>query len=376
MRILIVGAGIGGMTLAALLNQRGQHATLVERAPHFDHMGYMLGLYPLGNRILHGLGLYDAFIEISERMDIYNMANGKGEIIQSFSMAPIQRFGDCQLLTRGELIALLHRKASQQDLRLNLALTGLVEHHDEVRASFSDGSTEAYDLVVGADGIHSIVRRLLFGDVAEFDTGWGAWVWWADPTVVRHDTVTEYWGAARMLGVYPTRHRIGVIAASPTADDEGVAGRRQRLRQRFRMLEGQAGALLDALPADDVEMFYWKLIDLRTREWARGRVVLMGDASTAFLPTAGVGASMAMESAAVLNDELSRSNAARVHDAIDLYVKRRRRRAEGAQDDSRKLAKLMFVESTPLAWGRDHLMKFYTIEMLAKNIARSLAEPL
>ncbi len=102
----------------------------------------------------------------------------------------------------------------------------------------------------------------------------------------------------------------------------------------------------------------------------------MGDAACAFLPTAGVGASMALESAAVLADELSRTDAKFVTGALDHYEKRRKKRAEAFQQDSRKLASMMTVESLPMAWGRDQAMKLYTLDMLAKNIFKSLADPI
>jgi FAD-dependent urate hydroxylase len=102
----------------------------------------------------------------------------------------------------------------------------------------------------------------------------------------------------------------------------------------------------------------------------------MGDAACAFLPTAGVGASIAMESAAVLADELGRTHARGMALALKHYETRRRKRAEGAQTARRRIAALMFVKSTPVAWGRDQLMKLYSIEEFAKEIEKSLDEPI
>jgi 2-polyprenyl-6-methoxyphenol hydroxylase-like FAD-dependent oxidoreductase len=123
-------------------------------------------------------------------------------------------------------------------------------------------------------------------------------------------------------------------------------------------------------------MFFWNLEDCRAPHWSNGRVTLMGDSACAFLPTAGVGASMAMESAAVLADELGRTDARGLPLALQHYETRRRKRAEGAQTASRRIASLMFVKSTPVAWGRDQLMKFYSIEEFAEEIEKSLSEPL
>lgn len=130
------------------------------------------------------------------------------------------------------------------------------------------------------------------------------------------------------------------------------------------------------MPDDSAELFFWRLSDVRSTDWQRGRVVLLGDAAAAFLPTAGIGASMAMESAAVLADELSRTDARFVEHALTLYVKRRRERVEAIQDDSRQLARLVFVKSATLGHMRDLLMQFYSLERLASSVAKAFDEPI
>jgi 2-polyprenyl-6-methoxyphenol hydroxylase-like FAD-dependent oxidoreductase len=87
MRVLIVGAGIGGLTLAAMLQRWNVKPDLIDRAPNFEHAGYMLGLYPLGSRILHGLGVFADFEAASDPMDYYALADGKGDVINRYDSA-------------------------------------------------------------------------------------------------------------------------------------------------------------------------------------------------------------------------------------------------------------------------------------------------
>ncbi|ASQ46040.1 FAD-dependent oxidoreductase [Legionella clemsonensis] len=108
----------------------------------------------------------------------------------------------------------------------------------------------------------------------------------------------------------------------------------------------------------------------------KDRVVLLGDAAAGFLPTAGIGASMAMESAAVLAEELSRTDRTYLHWALSLYQKRRQKRVEKAQNDSRQLAKYMFVKSEVWAKLRNKLLKYYSIKNMAKGIDKSFQEPI
>ncbi|MCB1055572.1 MAG: FAD-dependent monooxygenase, partial [Acidobacteria bacterium] len=346
MRILIVGAGIGGMTLAALLHRRGVEATIVERAPNFEHAGYMLGLWPLGYRVLHGLDLYERFAAESLEGNEYEVRDDHGELVKHWSMAPINdRFGPNLSCTRPQLVRLLHGSLAGTDLRFDTTVEALEERGATVEVRFSDGSKEHYDLVVGADGLHSQVRHKVFGEQPYFHTGWGGWVWWADLATVPANTFVEHWGAGRFVGAYPTRDGAGIFAGAPEGDsfEDPGPGRRERLRERFRGMGAMVDAWLDALPPDGTELFFWRLSDVRAHEWTRGRIVLLGDAAAGFLPTAGIGASMAMESAAVLADELSRTDARSVERALDLYVKRRRHRVESIQTDSRRLARTMFV---------------------------------
>lgn len=378
-RILIVGAGVGGMTLAALLERQGLRPTLVERAPSFDHAGYMLGLWPLGYRVLHGLGLYPRFADETIAGRHYEIRDDRGELVKRWSLDSItDRFGPNLSCTRPQLIRLLHSSLDGVELRLGTALEQLEPLGDVVAAHFSDGSSGAFDLVVGADGAHSRVRELVFGTQPTFDTGWGGWVWWADVDSVPAETFLEHWGAGRFVGAYPTAAGAGIFAGTPVEDDieRSGPGRRQRLRMRFSGMGDAVDRWLDAVPDDDQEMFFWRMADVRSAEWARGRVVLLGDAAAAFLPTAGIGASMAMESAAVLADELSRVDRRSVELALDLYVQRRRRRVERTQDDSRHLARAMFVRSATLAHVRDIVTRFYSVEGLAGSIASAFGEPI
>lgn len=379
MKILIAGAGIGGLALAALLRQRNIDCEIAERAPDLSHAGYMLGLYPLGTRTLLGLGLRDRFLDVSERYTTYTICNGHGEAIHTYNLAEaLEPFGYMGGLMRKELLDMLRSKCEDVPITFDKPLVGFQQRGDCVTAQFGDGSEATYDALIGADGIHSKTRQFLSGAQPDHETGWGCWVWMLKSPERPPDQCTEYWGAGRLIGVYPVRGAFGVVAAGPSRfiGPEAVGDDGVMLRAYFSEMGSSVADILGALPETLDGLFYWRLNDVRSEMWTDGRVALLGDSACAFLPTAGVGASMALESASVMADELSRTDAKYLPHALGLYEKRRRRRAEAAQDDSRKLASMMTIESLPLAWGRDQLLKLYTLEMLVKNIARSFAEPI
>lgn len=367
--MLIVGAGVAGATLAALLRRRGEPAALVERGAPDDPDGYMLGLMPLGGRVLNGLGLHDAYRDASIRMETYALHDRHGALIRSFPLAPlVERFGVYGGLTRGALLSIV--RAAAGPIRYRATVSGLDQDDAGATVRFSDGSATRVDLVVAADGIHSATRALVLRDdeVEHFDTGWGGFVLWA-PSPEEDRTYRELWSTGWGVGTYPVPGRTGVFLAGRDADiankdphDYADAITRKRLPAPI----AQALARRDrAEPA-----FYWKMEDIRSRAWRRGRVLLLGDAAAAFLPTAGVGASAAMDSAAALADELSRADAAHLDYALKLYEKRQRHRVELAQKNSRDLARYMFVNNPATAFARDQLMRFYTLEQLVKDISK------
>jgi 2-polyprenyl-6-methoxyphenol hydroxylase-like FAD-dependent oxidoreductase len=377
MRTLIIGAGVAGLTLAALLRRRGESPVVVERNASAEGRGYMLGLYPIGGRVLHGLGLHERYADASVPMTRYRIGNGDGEVVRDYDLGAItERYGPIRGIHRGALIDVLREGCDGVEIRTGTTVDAIDDRGNEVIVRTSDGAEAPYDLVVGADGLHSRTRSQILpeDDYAYWDTGWGGWVFWADPADHDADAYDEYWGAARFLGLYPVHDRLGLFVGGPVETLEQVG--RQRFVEEMCARHGdRVPALRSATPEGD-DAFYWTFHDCRCERWRSGRVVLLGDAAVGFLPTAGVGASMAMESAAALADELSRTGPERVEQALDLYEKRHRKRVERAQQSSRQLGRMMVLESPWLTWGRNQILHFYSVERLVKDVADIMDEPI
>lgn len=196
-------------------------------------------------------------------------------------------------------------------------------------------------------------------------------MWWADAALARPGDVVERWGAGSFVGTYPCRDRLCVIVGAPARRVQGI-GRSAAAVE----IVGEHG-LTDPRWTEELHEApaLWRMSDVRAARWTHGRTALVGDAAAAFLPTAGIGASMALESAAALADELSRSDAASAPHALALYERRRRHRTERAQKLSRRLARLTFVESRPGAAVRDALTRLTSIDTLTGPLLRDLARP-
>jgi 2-polyprenyl-6-methoxyphenol hydroxylase-like FAD-dependent oxidoreductase len=373
MRVLIVGGGMAGLTLAGRLCQQGRAPVIVERARSVEG-GYALGLYPVGSCVLHGLGSYRELVSRAIVLQRYELADGSGRVLQSFDLSVLTGAGGPLLMiSRSDLLRLLEASCTGAELRRGVTVSSLARHADAVEVSFDDGTVERFDVVVACDGVESSVRGQVFGPAKGYDSGWVLWTWWADadrfdPTVTR-----EWWGAGFFFGAYPAPGQVMCAAGGP-ANARHSAGVRSLLQQHL-------GELIDHVPAvgaavDDLgDAYPWPMRDVRAERWIDGRIALCGDAAVAFMPTAGVGASYAMRAAAGLADELSRADGASVPLALERYEKRCRSVVERAQTDSRRLARMMFVRPASVAWVRDLLARRYPAERALAEIIDSAHQP-
>ncbi len=382
MRILIIGAGIAGLTLAALLKQRGIHPVVIEKASSLGSVGYMLGLYPTGANVLRAIHKYDHYLAHSVAGNQYEAYSDKGVLLSKLSFAPIvKQYGAYQLISRYELLNIIHQACGELDLRFNTELLAIEQESEMVSVTFTNGQQEKFDLVVGADGLHSCVRSLIWSkdEHQDYHTGWGGWVWWCENNVSPENTIQEFWGKGNFFGAYPVQGKIGVIAVvdSPTAEDalKGMS-RKAYLEKKFAHLWKRKPEFFSELPNDDQPVFFWSLNDQMVSTWHKHRVVLLGDSAIAFLPTAGIGASMALESAAALDDILSRTDPHFIPAALAQFEKRRKKRVEKAQKASRGLAKLMFTNSPWRAWLRNYITKHMSAESLIRTIIQGFDDPI
>lgn len=379
LRILIVGGGIAGTMLANLLEQQGIAPVLVEKEPTWSHLGYALALWPLGSRVLRGLGLYDAFHDISQPLAWYRIFDQRRRAVHAIHLSTYLPEADMiRMIAREELLLLLANRLQTTEVRFATMPEQIEQREHEVEVKFSDGKSAVFDLVVGCDGMHSMVRQTILGDVPITPTHWAGWAWWTEASETPKDTVHEYWAPGRFFETYSTRNATSVLAAMPVRRMPGDRHHpsHESVRGLFDSFGGDVLQVLEALRPDD-QIYYWNFTDVRCTRWYQGRIVLLGDASSALLPTAGVGASCAMESAAVLADELRRVDAATVDQALPLYFKRRFTRVDRMQRESRLIARLMFTESSLLCRLRNLVLRTTPFaDNRLKAIKKLLAQPL
>ncbi len=374
LNILIVGAGVAGLTCANLLKNQGMDAFIIEREPSqsFNASGYMLGLLPLGGRVFNQINLRDQYFRNSIQMDLYNVHSSSGSLIRSYPLEFINKqYGSYRGISRQHLIELLMQKIDRKQILFETTVISVAQQDGGVEVVFSDDTVRKFDLVIVADGIHSETRKKIL-NASEYhyqDTGWGGWVTWMGKQ--SGSTYEEYWGAGSFLGLYPAENDIGVFLGGPAYNIQ-KKGLKEFSCEVANMLKHNKTFPKEALKCFDRDErhFFWNFKDCRCDVWHKGNVVLLGDAATGFLPTAGVGASMAMDSAAALVDELSRVDREHIQYALDLYTRRQKNRVERAHSDSRKLGKLMFVKSAIIAHLRDRIVSWYSLKRMLADLSK------
>jgi 2-polyprenyl-6-methoxyphenol hydroxylase-like FAD-dependent oxidoreductase len=317
---LIVGGGIGGLSLARELTLRGLPATVLERAPQLDPVGAGIIMNPNAMAVLERNGLADEVRRDSWPYLARETRDERGALLATRDYRPLY---DAGRLSRG---ALVHR-AHLLDVLYRSLPQGTVRFGVEVRRiDFPDAG-----LVVGADGIHSRVRRELFGEVAPRYMGYRSHRLVMD-NVAGVRCFTEYLGRGVRVGLVPiseTRLYVWTTFNSPRGAALPHPG------SVFEQFSAEAlRRVLAALPPAG-EIIVTEIEELAHERWTQGRTALLGDAVHAMTPNIGQGAGMAMEDAAVLAEELA--GAAEIEHALGNYVKRRRARVETVMRISREV---------------------------------------
>jgi 2-polyprenyl-6-methoxyphenol hydroxylase-like FAD-dependent oxidoreductase len=314
--ILISGASIAGPALAYWLRRRGFHPTIVERAPAIRPGGQAIDVRGVALDVVERMGLLAAVQSLSTRMRGMSVVDADGRELMRTTTATLTGGlvgGPDVELMRDDLAGLLHA-ATRDDVEyvFDDAIVALTQDDRGVDVRFARGEPRRFDLVIGADGLHSNVRRLAFGDEARYTHHVGAYL--AVVTLpnwlgLSNHSIT-YGAPGRMAALYSAPHmpdaRAVFLWRSPPLDvhHRDTARQKQLLREAFAGLGWQVPRILAEL--DDAPAFYFDAItQLRMDTWSRGRISLCGDAGYCPGPAVGGSTSLAVVGAYVLAGELA-----------------------------------------------------------------------
>ena len=322
-RILIAGAGIGGLAAALACAQHGMDVTVLEAAKEFGEVGAGIQLGPNAMKVISALGLHDQVTSsacVPESIVIADAASGKPISRMLLGDAVRQKYGAAYVsMHRADLHAVLLRAAQSAGVKLQLNQTLLkYEHSAQVVYRLDTDFDHKYDALIGADGLWSKVRSQMLNDDAPRATGHAAFRALipveAVPEALRTPHVRTWWARDVHVVSYPIRSgslwNVVVLAEMPGSDAGGwsLHATHDDVMRLFKRTEPQLTSLLEAGGAQANGWKRWNLFDrngLAPAQMAQSRVALLGDAAHPMLPYLAQGAAMALEDAWVLAQSLA-----------------------------------------------------------------------
>ena len=344
--IAIIGAGMGGLAAAAALRRVGIDVTVYEQAAQFIRLGAGIQIGCNAMKVLRGLGLESRLREQSFYPRSWNNRDwqtGEVKFDMIFGESAERKFGAPYLLAhRGDLHAALASIVPHEGVKLSHRLIGLEESNGGVRLAFANGAIAVADAVIGADGVHSVVRDILFGASPVNFTGRIAYRTTYPAALLDRQTIddcTKWWGEDRHIVIYyvkPDRSEIYFVTSQPEPDFRieswSAKGDVKELRSAFEGFDRQVENVLAACP----DVHKWAIVDRDSlARWADRNVTLLGDACHPMTPYMAQGAAMAIEDAAVLSRCLEGVDRDGVANAFRRFEASRKDRTARVQQTSR-----------------------------------------
>jgi len=362
LRVGIIGAGIGGVTLARALKQRGIEARIFERAPMFGEVGAGVQMTPNAVKVLSALGLEGQLKKIGFLPQA--MVGRNWKTARELFRTPLKE--SCPTLYgaefyhvhRADLHAALASDIAPGQATFGASCTGLIQHANTAVAQFADGTEFEADLIVGADGVRSVIREQLWGQEAANYTGhmcWRALVnvdkhplpfvspdssFWMGP---KGHVVTYYVKGGSMVNIV-------AVNESPSWVEESWNAKSTQ-QEMLAGFEGWHPNLIQLFKSTDPDaIFKWGLFDRDPmKTWSKGNATLLGDAAHPMLPFLSQGAAMAIEDGYVLAQSLAFHGSRQLQQALRAYEVERLPRTSRVQLEARERGRTYHL---PSAWSQ------------------------
>ncbi|SEA71774.1 MULTISPECIES: FAD-binding domain [unclassified Mycobacterium] len=374
MKIAISGAGIAGPTLAYWLSRSGHDPVLIETAPQLRTGGYLIDFWGVGYAIAERMGLADAIQRAGYGIDQVRLVDGRGRKTGGFAVSPFRRVFDGRYISlpRGELARLIYEAVGDDvETVFGDRITAIDQRDEGVHVAFEHSGRREFDLVIGADGVHSAVRGLAFG-AAALQRRMGYWVAAFEAGGYRPRDELVYLAhnkPGRLVARFAQRNDrtmfLFVVAddqltGMEPADDAEV---RRALRQVFGDDGWECPAILAALDRAE-DLYFDRVSQIKVDRWSQGRVALIGDAASCVSLLAGEGTGLAMLQAYVLAGELDRARGDH-RAAFRRYEQLLRPLIEGKQESARAFAGALAPRTSVGLWTRNRVSRLLDIPALA-----------
>ncbi|MCP5083774.1 MAG: FAD-binding domain [Alphaproteobacteria bacterium] len=379
MKIAINGCGIAGPTLAWWLHKYGHEPVIFDKAPSLRRGGYVIDFWGSGYNIAEKMGLFPALLDDAYIMERLRTVTGTGRTTSSLRVRTFQELTNNRYLSiaRSDLSRHIFAECEDVETRFAASIIGIDDQGSQVTAHLSDGKNEAFDFVVGADGLHSHIRALTFGPQDQFE---------------RH---TGFFVAAYMLSGYRPRDELTYVSHTQPGrqisrialrndqtlilfvfsnkfvpeEPENEGQEKALLRSVYGDMKWEAAAILERM--DEVNDIYFdRVSQIRMSAWTKGRVALVGDAAACPSLLAGEGTGLAITEAYVLAGELNRASGD-LPAAFAGYQNRLQAHLAKRQDMALKFAGFFAPKSWASLVARDLMTNLASLPVLGKMLLGS-----
>lgn len=355
MKIAISGAGVAGPALAYWLRRTGHEPTLIERAPQFRTGGYAIDFWGVGYRVAQRMGLEADIRNAGYQFRSLRSVGPDGQTRSSLSVDRFRRAtnGKLTTLARGDLAAIIYSTIEHDvEAIFDDTITAICQHTDRVSVNFEQAKSRDFDLVVGADGLHSTVRRLAFGPNLRAERYLGCFVaacvveGYRPRDELVYVTYIRPGRSVARFALRGDRTLFLFVFRSSKGDDPGeIDARKSLLWREFADAGWECKPMLAAV--DEADDLYFDVVSqVRLNRWNQDRVALIGDAAGCVSLLAGEGTGLAITGAYVLAGELLRAGDNHRR-AFQAYERLMRPLVESKQSSAEKLIGV-FVPRTAL----------------------------
>ncbi len=371
-RFAIVGAGIGGLTLAIAMQRKGFNVSVFENASSLKPLGAGLALAANAVNGFAEIGIAEAVLQAGSVLKKLLIRDHKGRILAETDSEKIsKKFGLVNNFTihRADLHEVLFHHLAN-DVHLGKGCIDFKQTPHGVKLIFQDGSTYDTDYVIACDGIHSIFRKKLLPESRPRYAGYTCWRAVIDnaPPSVDMQVTSETWGRGSRFGIAPLNKGRVYWFACINAKENDPLMREYRVTNLIDHFGGFHSPVREILEHTREEQLIWNdIFDIKPiSKFAFGKIVLMGDAAHATTPNMGQGACLAIEDAVILANAIADSHS--VEGAFIIFEQKRIKRTTAVVNDSWKLGRIAQLENPLLIELRNLLLRWTPQSVAEKQI--------
>ncbi|WP_426704338.1 FAD-dependent monooxygenase [Staphylococcus shinii] len=364
MKIAIVGAGIGGLTAAALLKEQGHEIKVFEKNRELAEAGAGIGI---GGNVIDKLGKHDlakGIKNIGQIIDVMEILDEKANVL---SKAKLKKNTVNLTMTRQGLLDVIKSYVPDSIIYTNHKVTRVDSGALKVELHFAEHQSEAFDLCIGADGLHSHIRSTIAPNSKILYQGYTVFRGLVEDVDIKPDNIAkEYWSSKGRVGIVPLLNNKAYwfISINAKAQDARLKSYgKPHLQARFNHFPNEVRQILDK--QSETEILLHDMYDLQPlKTFVYQRVILLGDAAHATTPNMGQGAGQAMEDAIVLANCLG---AYPFEEALQKYDKLRVKHTKKVIKKSRKIGKLAQLSNRPLIALRNKIAKLIPNQLVSRQ---------